>query len=308
MIVCITPNPAVDRTLILPQLIPGAVHRAEKVMIAAGGKGLNVARAIRILGGEPLCMGFLGGHSGRLLADLAQNEGLNSAWTWVDSETRSCTILVSPNGDATVINESGVPVSSSYWMQLQKDAQRFVSSAGIFCISGSLPPNSSMIDLHRLLSMLVENGKQVWVDTSGDALHTALALPNICVKVNGKEIGEVLGMEIKDPASAQRALIRLGKHDLTAAVITLGSAGAVLGTRAGRWYARGPEVDVVSTVASGDVFLAGLVNALNIGKAWPEVLGDAVAGGTANTLVAGGGRFALQEFERIREQVQVEAW
>jgi len=75
MIICITPNPAIDRTLILPRLVAGKVHRAEKVIVAAGGKGLNVARAISTLGGEPLCMGFLGGHTGQLLADLAQNAG-----------------------------------------------------------------------------------------------------------------------------------------------------------------------------------------------------------------------------------------
>jgi len=67
MILCITPNPAIDRTLIVPKLALGNVHRAQQVIVAAGGKGLNVARAIRTLGGESLCMGFAGGYSGRLL-------------------------------------------------------------------------------------------------------------------------------------------------------------------------------------------------------------------------------------------------
>src|SRR5512133_1720831 len=102
MIICITPNPAIDRTLLLHSLTVGDVHRAENVIVVAGGKGLNVARAIRTLGSEPLCMGFTGGHAGRLLADLAQKEGLNSLWTWTDVETRTCTILVPANGEATV--------------------------------------------------------------------------------------------------------------------------------------------------------------------------------------------------------------
>src|SRR5512138_1568438 len=97
MILCLTPNPAIDRTLLLPGLTAGNVHRAETVIVVAGGKGLNVARVIRTLGGEPLCMGFTGGHAGRLLADLAQNEGLNSCWTWTDSETRTCAIFISPD-------------------------------------------------------------------------------------------------------------------------------------------------------------------------------------------------------------------
>ena len=308
MILCITPNPAVDRTLILPHLIPGDVHRAKKVIVAAGGKGLNVARAIRILGGEPLCMGFLGGHSGHLLAELAQSEGLNSSWTWVEAETRGATILVSPNGDATLINEPGASVSASSWKRLQNDVRGSIALARIVSISGSLPPNVSATDLHGLLSMLVENGKQVWMDTSRDALHAALAHPNVCVKVNGTEIGEALGFAVNDPDSARRALTMLGERDLTAAVITLGSAGAVLGTKEGKWHAQGPRVDVVSTVGSGDVFLAGLVQALDVGKTWYEALADAVAAGTANTLLPGGGRFKLEDFERIRAQVHIEAW
>src|SRR5512133_2816748 len=102
MILCITPNPAIDRTLVVPKLILGNVHRAQETILAAGGKGFNVARTIRTLGGEPFCLGFAGGHTGHLLADLAQQEGLDAYWTWKDSETRTCTILVSEGGDATV--------------------------------------------------------------------------------------------------------------------------------------------------------------------------------------------------------------
>src|SRR6185295_17597755 len=100
MIICITPNLAIDRTILVPRVVLGSVNRAERSIVAAGGKGLNVARAIHTLGGESLCMGFAGGQAGRLLADLAQNEGLNSSWTWTNFETRTCTILVSLNGDA----------------------------------------------------------------------------------------------------------------------------------------------------------------------------------------------------------------
>jgi 1-phosphofructokinase family hexose kinase len=308
MILCITPNPAIDRTLILPQLIPGEVHRAKKVIVAAGGKGLNVARAIRILGGNALCLGFAGGHAGRLLADLAQTEGLHSSWTWTTSETRTCTILISEEGDATEIDEPGLSVSKSDWKELQQEVSRHLSSTDRVCISGSLPVGSSADDLQGLLKTASRSGKQVWVDTSGAALRAALDHPNICLKVNGNEIGDVLGFQVKDLDSARSGLIRLGAHHLTATVITLGSMGAVMATREERWFARGPLVSVVSAVGSGDAFLAGLVSALDTGKGWPSALGDAVAAGTANTLLAGGGQFKLKEFEQIREQVRVEAW
>jgi 1-phosphofructokinase family hexose kinase len=311
MILCITPNPAIDRTIILPSLVLGNVHRAQKTIVAAGGKGLNVARTIRRLGGEVLCMGFAGGHTGHLLADLAKNEGLRSSWTWTSGETRTCTILVSQKGDATLINEPGMHVSREDWQQLEQDINKQIPSAGLVCISGSFPPDTSAENLQRLLSMLVDvadTGKQVWVDTSGSALLKVLALRNVCVKVNGNEIGEVLGLEVRDLDAAKRALKMLGEQGLRACVITLGVEGALLVTKEGRWHAYGPRVRVVSTVGSGDAFLGGLVSALDGGKNWPEALREAVAVGTANTLSIGGGEFVLQEFKAIREQIQIEVW
>jgi 1-phosphofructokinase family hexose kinase len=308
MIICITPNPAIDRTLILPRLIPGEVHRAEKVIVAAGGKGVNVARVIHTLGGEPLCMGFLGGHTGRLLADLAQTEGLNSSWTWVNSETRTCMILVAPDVDATLINEKGGSIHSSDWKRLRSDVRKSVSSASLVCISGSLPPQSGEEDFHGLLDTLVKADKQLWVDTSGTALKVALAHPGICVKVNGNEIAEALGFEVNDFEAAKRALAVLSAKGLKASIITLGAAGAFLATRDGRWHAHGPQIQIASTVGSGDAFLGGFVSALDAGKGWPEALREAVAAGTANALSAGGGQFKIQEFSDLCDQVQVHAW
>jgi fructose-1-phosphate kinase PfkB-like protein len=109
-------------------------------------------------------------------------------------------------------------------------------------------------------------------------------------------------------ASAKRALMLLGERGMTACVITLGAAGALLATNEGRWHAQGPRVRVVSTVGSGDSFLGGLLSALDRGKDWPDALRDAVAAGTANVLSAGGGQFALQEFKRIQEKIDIQAW
>jgi fructose-1-phosphate kinase PfkB-like protein len=186
-------------------------------------------------------MGFAGGHTGRLLSDLAQNAGLNFSWTWIKSETRTCVILVSQDGDATEIDEPGMPVSKSDWKRLQRDVRKYISSAGLVCVSGSLPPHSSAEDLQGFLSVLVSSGKQVWVDTSGAALDAVLTYPGICVKVNGHEIGKSLGFEVKDLTSAKHALRMLAKRGLTASVITLGAAGALLATNEGRWHAQGPS-------------------------------------------------------------------
>jgi len=308
MILCITPNPAIDRTILLPQVTLGHVHRAQQVMVAAGGKGLNVARTIRNLRGESLCLGFVGGHNGRLLADLIQSEDLDSDWTWTTAETRSCTILVSGGDDATVINEPGMPVSEEDWKRLRQDVRNHIPFAGRVCLSGSLPPGSRAEDLGGLLEMLTDTGRQIWADTSGESLHTVLAHPGIHVKVNGNEIGDVLGVDVKDVDSARRVLMLLFERMQAACVVTLGSAGALMVTQEGSWYAHGPNVRVVSTLGSGDAFLGGLTSALDGGRDWPGALCDAVAAGTANALSTGAGQFALDEFGEIRNQVQIREW
>ena len=308
MILCLTPNPAIDRTLVVPNLTLGKVHRASETIVAAGGKGLNVARAIRLLGGESFCMGFAGGHSGHLLADLAQEEGQNALWTWTHSETRTCTIFVSREGDATEVDEPGQPVSPAGWEQLRLDVKKHVSQFELACISGSLPPESSMDDLHKLLSMLVETGKQIWVDTSGTALSSILNFRGLCIKVNGNEIGKSLGFDVTDIPSAQRALTILRDGGQSTCAVTLGAAGALLVTEEGRWVARSPRVRAISSVGSGDSFLGGLLHALDQKRDWTEALRDAVAAGAANTLSPGGARFTLQEFEEIRGQVEIQTW
>ncbi len=149
-----------------------------------------------------------------------------------------------------------------------------------------MPPNSSGDDLEELLRTLIDAGKQVWVDTSGASLDAVLTYPGIYIKVNGNEMSKSLGFEVKDIPSAQLALTILIERGLSACAITLGPAGALLATKAGRWYVQGPQVRTVSSIGSGDLFLGGLLSALDANKDWPEALLDAVAAGTANTLSA----------------------
>src|SRR3954469_3729863 len=121
-ILCVTPNPALDRTLQVPDLRIGGTSRAAAARVAAGGKGLNVGRSLATLRASPVCMGPLGGASGRMLADLATAEGLAGSWTWCEIETRTCVILVETTaGRATVVNESGPRLSAADWSRLTRD-------------------------------------------------------------------------------------------------------------------------------------------------------------------------------------------
>ncbi|MEY2819679.1 MAG: hypothetical protein RL275_3142 [Chloroflexota bacterium] len=304
MILCVTPNPAIDRTFYVNSLRLGEVHRADKVLAAAGGKGLNVARTIRALGGKSICMGLIGGHTGDLLSDLAKQEGLSAQWTWAIKETRTCVIFVEEGRDATVVNERGANVSAGECETFLRDVWYQAEKSQLVCVSGSLPPGFSIDNFRLLLSVLVERKKSVWVDTSGAALKTALGVRGVNIKVNAAELGEALEVQIATPEQAINAGSILLKRGVAMAAVTLGKDGAVLFSENGAWMARPPQIKLVSSVGSGDAFLGGLVFALDAGNPPEVALRYGVAAGTANALNFDGGKVNQQEFGNFLDKIE----
>jgi 1-phosphofructokinase family hexose kinase len=300
----VTPNPALDRTLEVPGFRAGETMRASAARVAAGGKGVNVARALSVLGARSLCMGPLGGTSGRMLADLASAEGLAASWTWCDVETRSCLILVdSVAGQATVVNEAGPRVPADDWKRTCQDVLALAARAGTICLSGSLPPGVPSEGLAELCRSLVESGHAPWVDSSGPPLSAVLSTRGVRLKINREEAQEVLGLRLDSVSACGAASRRLLERGPLTVVMTLGAEGAVLADAAGCWHAAAPSVETDSAVASGDSFLAGLVAASTFGRELREALRWGVAAGTANALARGGARFSREQFDSALARV-----
>lgn len=314
MLFCISNNPAIDRTLVVPGFAPGKVLRAAEEYVSAGGKGLNAARAAHALGHAVLCMGLVGGHHGRLLADLLAAEQLPAAFTWLErGETRTCTLVLDgAGGEPTVLNTAGPQVSPADWERLASDLLGRVrggsaaqqSCAALF--SGSFPPGAPLERFGALLGGLRQAEALAWVDTSRDALRAALAARPYGIKVNGQEIGAALGAPVESLDQALAAAQAVRQRGVQAACITLGAAGALLVTAGGAWRAAAPRVAAVSNVGSGDAFLGGLASAWVEGRPPEEALARGVAAGAANTLNPIPGRLDHRDFERILADVAVE--
>lgn len=306
-IICVTPNAALDRTLVVPDFAPGRISRIRQGIAVPGGKGLNVARAIRILGGEPLAMGLLGGHTGRMVAALAAEEGYQAEWTWHQGETRTCTIIAPPDGNSTVINESG-QIQPSDWTNLADDICRAAEQerANIICLCGSLPLGAPPKAPADVIARLNAMGRQVWVDSSKTALANAIAAKPYAVKVNRDEIAAVLDRKIdtdEEVVSAAKQLIAAG---LGAAVISMGAEGAMLVGSDLTVKATPPRIQAVDPVASGDCLHAGIVTARAAGRSFAEAIRAGVAAGTVNALYAGGAQFSYAHYLDILRQTQVE--
>lgn len=304
-ILCVTPNAALDRTVLVPRYRSGEVLRASEVITSAGGKGINVARAAAVLGGDAVCAGLLAGHTGRLTAELASREGLASVWTWIDGETRTTVILVdSDSGDATVVNEPGPTVSKADWDRLRSDVARAARRAEGVCICGSMPPGSPPEGLAKLIEDVRSARRVVWVDTSGPALTEALACSPSGIKVNATELGDALDRSIADAYQAVAAAREIQRSGVSTVVVTLGADGAVMVAERGAWWARPPELRIVSAVGAGDAFFAGLVVGTLQDMPGVQALRFATAAGSASALRASA-RLEHVDIERMRPQVRI---
>ncbi len=284
MLLIVASNPAIDRTLHVPLLEIGHVHRTSRVHLGAGGKGLNVARAARILGQAARVTGCLAGHTGDLVADLALQEGLEACWHRLPrGETRNCLLLNHDHGDATVINEAGPVLEPRDWEEFARHVGSLATGAEAVVLAGSVPPSVDPEAYAQLCRVLARRAGRVWVDTPGPPLAAILRDPTgLSLKVNRAELTEALGRGLDEPGrllAALRALIGAGASLVG---VTMGPRGALVASADGAWQVTAPEVRLVSSVGSGDAFLAGLaVGTLRQG-CLPEALRLAAACGAAN--------------------------
>lgn len=306
-IICVTPNVALDRTMVVPDFAIGRISRIGGAIAVPGGKGLNVLRAVEILGGRTLAMGLLGGHTGRMVAALVAEGGYRAQWTRFAGETRTCTIIANEAGVSTVINESG-KIEADDWRALADDIAGAASNADIaaVCLCGSLPDGAPGDAPGRLISRINELGVPVWVDSSGLWLSNAIAAKPYAIKINGEEFAVALGRELpsrRDIIAAARELVDGG---IRMVIISLGAAGALLITDELVAQAVPPAIQPVDPIASGDCLHAGMVTALAAGAKPEEALRRGVAAGTVNALYAGGAQFPYEHFQRVLAVTQLD--
>ena len=293
--VTLTPNLALDRTLKLQTpLTPGELHRVKGLREAAGGKGVNVARVLQILGAKVTVAGFLGGFNGQKFRALLAQEGLPGVFEEVSGETRECHILLDGSTHPTEVYEAGPTVTADDWRRLAAQLPEELPE-GQMIVSGSLPRGLSPEAFRALLQELP---RKPVVDSSGAALWAALEAGVALVKPNRHELAELLPVQGDGVAEAKRLFERYGVPIL----LSLGAQGAAyIAEQTLRVPA--PEVEVTNPVASGDCLLAAFVwarseewsleGALRLGvSAGAE---DAAQGGGAAVTRAGiMARFAAQ--------------
>ena len=307
-ILAITPTPSIDRAMVIPGFQLGEIHRPERVLSLAGGKGLNVARAIRRMGGSVMACLLLAGYNGRWIAEQLDRESIGYVAAWAEGETRISTSIIDPTrAGLTEIYERGEPVTLKDWEGFERVVYETLPSAVWATFSGSLPLGAPTDGLSRLINMVRAAGISFAVDARGEFLKSALSAHPMIVKINASEAAEVLDRKVEDVEQAIEAADSLRGLGADVSIITLGDQGAVAASKEGRWYGQAPLIQAVAPVGSGDSFLGVLVLALSRDATLPEALRQGIAAGAANAMTIGVAMIDQENVAKIVETVVIQA-
>ena len=287
-IVTITFSPCIDKSTSVTALIPEKKLQCTAPKLEPGGGGINVARAIKKLGGQATAIFPSGGYTGKYFNHLLEQENIDSIIIESASETRENIIVFDDSiGNQYRFGMPGTPLTQAEWIACLTAVEN-IPDISFIIASGSLPPGVPLNIYAQLAKIAKNKNARYIVDTSGEALNKAadegvyLLKPNLgelCTLVNKDCLAP---LEIKDAA---RSLIGMGKCEVV--VISMGAAGAMLVTNELTELIIAPQVDLKSTVGAGDSMVAGIVLHLSKGYSLPEAVKFGVACGTAATLHEG---------------------
>lgn len=273
---CITLNPAIDVTLSLTQLQLGKVNRTQACVRHAAGKGLNVAQILKDLGHEVWVTGFLGQDNRHIFDEHFQKQQFHADFVYVDGQTRENIKIAESDGQMTDLNGLGFHVPNDAKMQLRELVQKYSRQVDCVVLSGSLPQQFSIQDFKSLIAGIQAVNPYLAIDTSGEALKTAILSNPFLVKPNHEELAESFASHA-DTVEQQRQIFDNISVDIPHKVVSMGEHGVNWFNPEQDLHASIAKVDVKSTVGAGDTLLAGILHGLVSDLDNTQVLKHAVA-------------------------------
>ncbi len=310
MIVTVTMNAALDRTLTVPNFQLGHRHRASQGLTLAGGKGINVARAFKRLNVPVVATGLAGGRTGARIVQELTAEAILNDFVRITDESRTSTAVVDPTTNTyTDINEWGPHVEPEELELLVEKLHYLSRGADAVVFSGSLPRGVSEDFYGECIRDLSRRGVQTVLDAEAEPLRRGVEAEPFLVSPNQLEAESLVGQEFGDDddfTMALETIAELGPRNVLISQETGCFALLREERRARRFRASAPRVEPISSVGSGDVLLAAYLAARLDGREPEDALRLAVAAGAASTLQVGAGRFDPREAGRFVNSVRVD--
>lgn len=316
MLITLTLNPVLDRTLTVPRIEFDEMIRATTTRLDWGGKGFNVSRTLKALGLDSVAMGFVGGATGQMLERGLNKLGIATDFVHIGGETRTNVVIVDEQtGRYIKVNEAGPEVGEGEAIACFELAGQRMQAGDWWALCGSLPPGTPIDFYAQFIEMARERGARIMLDASGDALRLGCAARPFLVKPNAVEAQEMSGIASDTPGAALQACGWFLEQGIELVALSMGAEGLVLASTAQAVWARPPAVRARNPTGAGDALLAGIMGAL-AGMDAEQLAADrldlaelarwAVGAGTAAALSPGVSPGSKDDVEAIRRQVQIE--
>ncbi len=308
-VVTLTINPALDLSTSVASVTPVHKLRCAAEQYDPGGGGINVARAIRRMGGDVTAVYPNGGPTGELLHRLVGKEGIQSVTVQVVNDTRmSFTVLEKKTGDEYRFVLPGPSLAEEEWRECIEVLQRLPEPPDCLVMSGSLAPDVPDDFYAQVGRTARQWGGKVVLDSSGPALAAGLAEGVYLIKPNLRELRELTEQSLDTEMSwvaACRRLIETGRAEVIA--LSVGDQGALLVTHDMALRARPLSIRPVSSVGAGDSFLGAMVWAIASGRNIAEAFRYGVAAGSAALLTPGTELCRFEDVSDLHGQVVIHA-
>jgi len=310
MIITVTLNAAIDKSLSVPNFRLGRRHRTVEQRTMAGGKGVNVARTLKSLGQPVIATGFAGGPTGTRIVEQLTEESILNDFVRIREESRTNTAVYDPtNGEQTEINERGPAVSEREVETLRDKLLYLARGADVVVFAGSLPRGVDEEIYASLIRELHKLDVTTMIDADGEPMRHAVRAEPMVISPNVVEAEELVGHEFNDDEDrliAVREMVALGARE---AIMTLPDgcvASLVVEGQSTLMRAFVEPREAVAAVGAGDAFLAGYVSARYQGSSPEECLRFGVACGAESTQRLGAGLIEVREVDKLTADIEVQ--
>ena len=301
-------NPAIDRTVSVPSLVPGGLNRVAASRSDAGGKGVNVAVTLARLGEDAACVAFLPRENGRLIEEKLIAEGVERAAVPLNGAIRTnLKVFDEAKREITEINESGAPVNEADVSRMAKLLAEYAAKSDFLVLSGSLPPGCPASFYREVIERAPATCRCV-LDADANRLREGLKAKPFLIKPNIHELRELTGEVIDTVADIDRAARSLIAQGVGVVAVSMGGEGAFITN--GETSLLAPRVDVAvrSTVGAGDAMIAGLTAGFSRGLPLNETFRLGVACATASVMSEGTGLIDRETCDALLNRVVIEAY
>lgn len=306
MILTVTLNPAVDKTIKISNLKLGEVNRIDFFRLDAGGKGINVSKTIKQLGGKSIALGFIGGYNGEFIKKHLDKFEIENDFIKIPEETRLNTKIVDTvNNTYTDVNENGPEITSEELRKIKEKIISYMKEENLLVLSGSLPKGIPEDFYKELILEANKRSCKVILDAEGKKFTEAIKAAPYLIKPNIHELEKAFEVNIED----EKKLIEISKqileYGVKYVVVSRGHEGSVMISKDKIIKAKGIKVKVGSTVGAGDSMVGALALSIEQGRSMEEALKLAAATGTANVTTEGTQSPEMSLINKYLEQIEL---